>query len=305
MEQKFKLRIKKNTNLKPTWVLQTSVIRKTENLSGLLRSLPADAEYDLLSHSKVEGHYHVVFSEPVEGIESGFVWEKSVEVYDPNAPKYPEWNLSMDFPSRIIRYMMSQGHPIVDGYRERNIIYLEGIEPSGKPNSNKIDAWNDVSVLISFDQEKKPYFVFKPKRATSEPGLLYTNKPLNPRGAFRIAPGYHASAWYVDTHGWDYHPALRQAGEITGYRDLNKDGKREGDEIVIGSNFAINQHGPYSTWNVGKSSAGCLVRASMGEHLSWMHLVERDPRFLKDKWFRFGTTIIIGRDFANSEWGYT
>ena len=159
----------------------------------------------------------------------------------------------------------------------------------------------------NFIKDNRPYLVYR-SRATTEPGAHFTYNPMNPGGAFRIAFDQFPAAWMAGFHGRDRRHALVQVGNVRGHRDKNMDGSRAGDAVVVGSNFGINQHGPYTTDRVGVSSAGCLVRATMPEHERFMRFLTSDEwgdaRYLRDRNFRFTTTIIDGSDFARSKWGY-
>ena len=317
-----------DTTLKP-WPEQSAKLTE-DGHADQMRVIKAGTELEIIWHEADGSHLYLVLAEPVGAIASkggknpapgqpgfsrGFVYGPSVELIedakalsdDAGAAAYPDdWRLSMDFPSRVVRYCMDKGYSLASGLRERNIIYIEGVDRYGKPNADRPNEWNDQRILLSFDEARAPYFVNSrfPMSATTEPGDKYTYSPMNDKGAFRIAFGEHKSAWYIDTHGRDAHSALRQIGPITGHRDKNKDFSRTGDALDTGL-FAVNQHGPY-TYNgrVGISSAGCLVAERMDDHLEFMRLLKLDPRYLRDRNFRFGTIIIDGDDFAKSKWGY-
>jgi hypothetical protein len=51
---------------------------------------------------------------------------------------------------------------------EANIVYVEGMEPDGTPNANEENKWNDVGMLIRFE-DGKPKLVGS-WAATTEPG---------------------------------------------------------------------------------------------------------------------------------------
>lgn len=311
MTSELTLKVKAKTALKPSWKQTAELIDM--GLGDRFRTFEAGTEVDLLEASLINGHQYVVLADAYQGIDRGFFWDPNVDILPklvavsttvsaPPAPEYPSWDLGMDFASRIIRYMMSKKYRIADGYRERNIVYLEGVGVDGIPNSDRLDEWNDISCVISFDKNK-PYFAMDPVTATTEPGAHYTWNPMNSGGAFRIAFGQYA-AWQVGRHGADWGLALVQSGDITGYRDKNKDGSRAGDKMDTGNNFFVNQHRPYSTGTVGRSSAGCLVRESLDDHWHFMDLVMKDPRYLRDRSFTFDTTVIDGNSFNDSAWGY-
>lgn len=163
---------------------------------------------------------------------------------------------------RLISYIKSLGYPV----QAINIMYLEGVHPdTWVPNADKIDEWNDVRLLVRNTGE-----VLMSCSATTEPGLYYTQNPLNPNGAARIAFGYHKDAWRIGSHkGQD---ALVQCGAIKVHRDLNKDGKRTGDRVFVQSDMGLNMHstGVSTPSLVGRHSAGCLVGRYLETHKKFM-----------------------------------
>jgi hypothetical protein len=301
-----KLKAKVDTALKPT-ADQTSDIKK-RGMGDRIIQIKANTELKLLHNELIEGHQYVVLTGMVSGIDRGFFFAPSVEIIDDainssaSSSKYPTWDLSMDFASRIIRFMMDKGYDIFDGEREQNIIYIEGVNPDGRLNSDRIDGWNDISCLISFSNNT-PYFAMKPVTATTEPGRYYIDNPLHPEGAFRIAFGQQR-AWRVGQHGTDLHSALVQVDNIRGFRDLNKDGSRVGDKLYVGYDMGVNHHGSYTTGIVGRSSAGCLVREYRSDHVKFMDLVVKDPQYIANADFMFSATVIDGTEFSQSKWGY-
>jgi hypothetical protein len=180
-----------------------------------------------------------------------------------------------------------------------NIVYVEGANADGKPNADEFNKFNDRRIVIGIDNGKPT--IKMNVLATTEPGKFFTDNPMNPSGAARIAFGQY-KAWRVGIHrasAPSRHEALVQVGELSVHRDLNKDGKRTGDRIDVGSGFAINQHSGHnaSANNIGQASAGCLVGRSHDEHKEFMKLVKTDPRFKKaTNGYKFVSTVIAGDD---------
>lgn len=164
---------------------------------------------------------------------------------------------------KILDYCKAQGYPL-DWF---SIIYLEGADTDGRLNADAPNQFNDIRCI--FNKER----CIDLWSATCEPGAHYTERPMNPHGAFRIAFGYHQDAWQIGLHGRysDEHEALVQVREIEGYRDYNKDGFRTGDKKVKGL-FGINQHWGYDlpVYDVSTASAGCLVGRSREGHRQFM-----------------------------------
>ena len=205
--------------------------------------------------------------------------------------------LGNDLPSRIVRYMQSQGYKIFQGSRYLNICYVEGMDADGTPNPDKPNQFNDRRFVIQV-VSGIPSIVGN-WEATTEPGSYYTYKPMNPAGAARIKFGQYR-AWRVGTHGnADPHEALVQVEPITVHRDFNKDFSRVGDSVATGL-FGINQHWGYDLDknDIENASAGCLVGRVRLQHREFMAIIKNDKRYMANKAYTFYTTIIPGDQLA-------
>jgi hypothetical protein len=181
---------------------------------------------------------------------------------------------------KVLDYCKQQKYPVGNF----NIIYIEGMNLNGVVNTDDANQFNDIRCI--FNQQG----CLDVWQATCEPGAWYTDAPLNPQGAFRIAFGYHANAWQIGIHGEsDPHEALIQVAPIKGYRDYNRDGMRPGDRIVEG-NFAINQHWGYDypPNDIGRASAGCLVGRTRTGHREFMEYCKNSGLI------RFSTIVLPG-----------
>lgn len=186
---------------------------------------------------------------------------------------------------KVIRFMESKGYRIL----ALNIVYLEDVKDpdTWEPTEGRLDVWDDARCIISNAGE-----ILMSSQATTEPGKYYTNNPLNPQGAFRIAFGNYQDAWRIGDHKGQL--ALVQCGNLKGHRDLNKDGTRTGDPIDIGNHFGVNQH---TTSNapetIGLWSAGCLVGRFPVTHEKFMEICKNMGRE------KFDSTIIAADEFKN------
>jgi hypothetical protein len=190
--------------------------------------------------------------------------------------------------NKIVRYCEEQGYKLFTGDRQMNIIYVEGMDVDGNLNDDAPNQFNDVRLILSGE-----FRLLGNWSATTEPGRWYTQNPMNRRGAARIGFGQFKS-WAVGLHGnSEPHEALVQVGEVTVYRDSNKDGLRTGDSIDRGL-FGINQHWGYDLPpdNVGRASAGCLVGRTRQGHREFMSIIKSDNRYQSDRQFIFTTTVI-------------
>lgn len=208
--------------------------------------------------------------------------------------------MTMTFAERIIQYMEQEDYEIFRERGEKNIVYVEGADTNGRGNDDRPNYFNDLRLIIAFNENYKPV-IEGLWIATTEPGFYYTDNPMNPNGAARIGFG-HYKAWQVGIHGWsDPHEALVQVGEVMVHRDYNRDMKRTGDQIEWGF-FGINQHWGYDhpKDDIHTASAGCLVGRLCDEHIEFMTGVKNDRRYRSNPNFVFSTTIIDRTKIAES-----
>jgi hypothetical protein len=202
----------------------------------------------------------------------------------------------LDLAHLVVAALERKGYQVDHGPGELNIVYVEGMNLDGTPNNDEANKWNDLRLLIEFEGGQ-PKIVGK-WAATTEPGRYWTEHPLSPLGAARIAFGQYAS-WQVGMHHADKpsgHEALVQTGgPVTVCRDLNKDCLRAGDRVQTG-HFGINQHWGYDLAEVDKASAGCLVGQSKDGHREFMALVKSDPRYQANHKYVFATAILPESD---------
>jgi hypothetical protein len=140
------------------------------------------------------------------------------------------------------------------------------------PGANTSFALDDYNATVG-SERMKIYTV------TTEPGVYYQTKELlNPQGCALIKPGQYVDAYSIGNHGDKPHRALRQSGNITVYRDADRDGISEETNVMqTGSSFACNIHGANSltrTTTIGKWSAGCQVFADWSEKEEFMDICE-------------------------------
>ncbi len=199
------------------------------------------------------------------------------------------------FTGRIVQSMQRQGFWLNRHPECVNIVYIEGIDPDGTPNSDAPNAFNDLRLILRVNRAGNPVIV-DAWEATSEPGRHYTLvEKLDPNGAARIAFGQY-KAWSVGTHMAgrpSAHEALVQTRPIRVHRDLDQDFERAGDRVFEGM-FGINQHWGFDLpkADIGRASAGCLVGRTRSGHRAFMAIVRSDPRFVVNNSYRFMTTVM-------------
>jgi hypothetical protein len=200
---------------------------------------------------------------------------------------------SKTFIEKVVTYMERMGYKVFRKPGEKNIVYIEGVDSDLNVNPDRPNEFNDARILFEF-VNRQPVILGR-WDATTEPGYHYTDNPMNPAGAARIAFDQY-TAWAIGIHGnSEPHEALVQVGLVKVYRDYNRDMIRTKDDIDRGM-FGINQHHGYDhpKDDIYTASAGCLVGRTREGHRNFMRLVKLDSRYIADKDFIFATTIIDG-----------
>ena len=196
---------------------------------------------------------------------------------------------------RIVRAMQTAGHWLCRHPNCVNIIYIEGMDPDGTPNTDAPNIFNDLRLVLRINRAGNPEIV-EAWEATTEPGKHFTLiEKLDPRGAARIAFGQYKS-WSVGIHMAgrpSAHEALVQTASIRVHRDLNQDFERTGDAVFEGL-FGVNQHWGFDLpkSDIGRASAGCLVGRTKAGHRAFMALCKADPRFVVNNSYRFLTAVL-------------
>jgi peptidoglycan hydrolase-like protein with peptidoglycan-binding domain len=267
---------------------------------GLLEP-PADGQFGPISAAALKKFQTLMKINEPEYL--GPVTAKELIETKPQDLPVPELKLGNDLASRIIKYMKAKGYQIFQGIREYNIVYVEGMSADGSLNSDPPNYFNDRRMVIQI-VDGVPAIVGN-WEATTEPGSRYTHNPMNPGGAARIKFGQY-KAWQVGIHGTsDRHEGLIQTGgDVTVYRDLNKDYQRVGDKEDTGR-FYINQHWGYDLPqnNVYYASAGCLVGRLRQGHREFMSLIKQDRRYQLNDRYIFYATVLYGPDLMKETGG--
>ena len=263
--------------------------------AGLLEP-PADGEFGPVSQWAM-GEFMRKLGKPNKGqLDRGV----AAALLDDGLSKRFPLNDTTTLAGRIVAAMRSKGWWITRHPDCVNIVYVEGLNTDGTANNNVANAFNDLRVVIRISRAGNPE-IAGAWPATSEPGLFYTKiKKEDPRGAARIAFGQYKS-WSVGMHPRSKpavaHEALVQVKDITVFRDMNEDFRRDGDPEFTGL-FGINQHWGYDMAlnNIGNASAGCLVGRTKAGHREFMALINADPRYVASRGFRFMTAVLPASD---------
>jgi hypothetical protein len=169
-------------------------------------------------------------------------------------------------------------------------VNIVGIRNSstGKSVTNRFDDWLTISYK---DETGWKFFIWA---ATTEPGKKGVQQYSNSKGVARLVPGQYRSTWTIDKHRGKYEALCQRAGNVTVWRDANKD--LIFDEISKNTGmFGINIHkaGQDSTW-VENWSEGCQVFKRVKDFDEFMKICKRAAKIHGNK---FSYTLLESKDF--------
>lgn len=154
---------------------------------------------------------------------------------------------------QIAAAVKAKGHRYFEnGDLNVNIIGIRNNAPGIKV-TNVFDDW----LTISYKENGVwKCFVWN---ATTDPGKAPMLLGNNGTGTARVVPGQYPASHIIRLHQGKYE-ALGQAGNISVYRDADKDMEYDVNKITTGNNYGINIHkaGQDSTW-IDNWSHGCQV----------------------------------------------
>lgn len=221
----------------------------------------------------------------------GKIWDwLTTPVFKPAPPKgdiiAPPERGYQSFDARVYEKIRRMGQPSLYA-GQFAICYVEGMDPDGTKNDNAPNEFSDTRILLQMTSAGFPKIIGR-WEATTEPGKFWTQHRMNPAGAFHIRLGYQACWQMGEYHG----PALVQAAKIEGFRDSNNQMRRAGP--IYRGEFGVHHHGGYDMpkGDIGRTSAGCQVGRSVAGHAQFMSYLRTDPRYMRDRGFMFGSTVL-------------
>ena len=154
----------------------------------------------------------------------------------------------------ILDVMEGRGYAVFRSQSKPYNLNLVGIRTADRA----ADRFNDwLTAFYRFDGHWS-FFTFP---ATTDPGLFYRLHPLaNTLGTAVLKPGQYRGAYKVGKH--KSYKAFQQIGDMTVYRDANRDESIDYREETETGVFAINihrSHEEHGSIVVRKWSAGCQV----------------------------------------------
>lgn len=168
-------------------------------------------------------------------------------------------------------------------------VNIVGIRTSntGKKVTNVFDDFLTISFRIDGVWQ---YFIWN---ATTEPGKKGMLEGKAKGGVARLVPGQYRGVWEIDKHQGKYEALCQRKGDVTVYRDANKDLVFDETKTETGI-FGINIHkaGRDSTW-VENWSEGCQVFKRVKDFDQFMQICKMAAKIHGN---HFSYTLIESKD---------
>jgi hypothetical protein len=168
---------------------------------------------------------------------------------------------------------------ILNAYKQKSI-QIDHINVFGIRNDEHMedDLYNDHIGILT---DSGDFYLFK---GSTDPGVHYTENPLNSNGCAHLIEGYYKNAYIVGKHK-GYEALVQQGNKVQVWRDRDKDFK-DNDGIKQWGYFGINIHYGNDKDFIRYSSAGCqiiqykkdfdefmdIIRSSRQKHFSYLLL---------------------------------
>jgi hypothetical protein len=172
-----------------------------------------------------------------------------------------------------------------------NIVGVRYNHPSvAKKVTNVFDDW----LTISFKDESGNW-QFYCWNATTDPGKKGVQQFHNKKGVARLVPGQYRGVWKIDKHQGKYDALCQRLGNVTVWRDANKDLIFE-EKVTDTGIFGINIHkaGQDSQW-VENWSEGCQVFKRVKDFDAFLLMCKKASKIHGNK---FSYTLIESTDIS-------
>lgn len=162
---------------------------------------------------------------------------------------------------------------------------------------NVPNVFNDILTIV---YKKNGVETLYTATITTEPGVTYQKKLLNPKGCWVMMPAQMIDAYAPGLHqGKPDHRCLRSVGKIYGLRDADLDGIAGNSgkpEWVDGTTVGASIHGANKagiTREIGPWSAGCQVHNDWKKKEEMMKICDLYPKQKK-----FTYTLVTEKDLT-------
>lgn len=171
-------------------------------------------------------------------------------------------------------------------------VNIVGIRNTSPGVYKKVTNVFDDYITISYKDEKGNW-QFYCWMATVDPGKKGVMEYHNNKGVARLVPGQYRGVWTIDKHQGKYDALCQRLGNVTVWRDANKDlifDEKVTDTGIFGIN--IHKAGQDSTW-VENWSEGCSVFKKVIDFDVFMSICKKSAKIHGNK---FTYTLIETTD---------
>jgi hypothetical protein len=193
---------------------------------------------------------------------------------------------------RIKNTVIKKGYKWFDDDANKNYdVNIVGVRNNAPSVADKVTNVFDDFLTISFKENSNwQFFCWN---ATTDPGKKGVQQFHNKKGVARLVPGQYRGVWSVDKHQGKYDALCQRLGNVTVWRDANKDLVFEEKTTDTGM-FGINIHkaGQDSTW-VENWSEGCQVFKRVKDFDAFMSICKKAAKIHGNK---FSYTLLESTD---------
>jgi hypothetical protein len=149
----------------------------------------------------------------------------------------------------------------------------------------------DDTITVSYKEGGEWKFAQWP--CTTDPGKKGVEKFTNKKGVARLVPNQYRGVWMVDKHQGKYDALCQRLGNVTVFRDANKNMIYD-ENVTDAGMFGINIHkaGQDSTW-VDDWSHGCQVFKRVKDFDVFMKICKKASKIHGNK---FSYTLLESTD---------
>jgi len=190
---------------------------------------------------------------------------------------------------QIEKAVVSKGYKwFADDANKSYDVNIVGVRNNSPSVAKKVTNVFDDCLTLSFKDEKGAW-QFYCWMATCDPGKKGVQQFHNKKGVARLVPGQYRSVWSIDKHQGKYEALCQRLGNVTVWRDANRDLIFE-EKVTDTGMFGINIHkaGQDSQW-VENWSEGCQVFKRVKDFDVFMSLCKKASKIWGN---RFSYTLI-------------
>ena len=173
----------------------------------------------------------------------------------------------------------------------------------GNYNLNLIGVRSESKIANKFDDtflclyKKDNEWKWKEWRCTTDSGAYWLKNPMNRKGMALLVPNQYRGVYKLDKHLGKYTALCQRLGDLSVYRDDNRDMILDFDPKTIDTGmFGINIHrsNPHTeSFKVEKWSAGCQVFKKVDEFDEFISICKKASQIWGNK---FSYTLLTHKD---------